>query len=136
RRTSPAGERVGGRAVRVAARVGEADRGLDRLALEVSGPRELRRLRGRGEGARADRPLRMNRAAAGVGTAIEGLDRVDDLLPEGGGGHGLRLAIRQSGRAMDQAFLIYDPDCGFCRWCLGKVLAWDRHRTLRPVALG
>jgi len=37
---------------------------------------------------------------------------------------------------MDQAFLIYDPDCGFCRWCLGKVLAWDRHRTLRPVALG
>jgi predicted DCC family thiol-disulfide oxidoreductase YuxK len=34
------------------------------------------------------------------------------------------------------ATLIYDPDCGFCRWCLGKVLAWDRRRALRPVALG
>jgi predicted DCC family thiol-disulfide oxidoreductase YuxK len=32
--------------------------------------------------------------------------------------------------------LIYDRDCGFCRWCLGKVLAWDRHGTVRPVALG
>jgi predicted DCC family thiol-disulfide oxidoreductase YuxK len=32
--------------------------------------------------------------------------------------------------------LIYDSDCGFCRWCLGKVLAWDRRRTLRTVALG
>ncbi len=32
--------------------------------------------------------------------------------------------------------LIYDSDCGFCRWCLGKVLAWDRRRVIRPVALG
>ncbi len=32
--------------------------------------------------------------------------------------------------------LIYDSDCGFCRWCLGKVLAWDRRRAVRPVALG
>ncbi|SRR5581483_6633801 len=31
--------------------------------------------------------------------------------------------------------LIYDSDCGFCRWSLGKVLAWDRRRRLRPVAL-
>jgi predicted DCC family thiol-disulfide oxidoreductase YuxK len=31
--------------------------------------------------------------------------------------------------------LIYDSDCGFCRWCLGKVLAWDRRRALRPLAL-
>jgi predicted DCC family thiol-disulfide oxidoreductase YuxK len=31
--------------------------------------------------------------------------------------------------------LIYDSDCGFCRWCLGKVLAWDRRRSVRPVAL-
>ncbi|MFL5908563.1 MAG: thiol-disulfide oxidoreductase DCC family protein [Solirubrobacterales bacterium] len=37
---------------------------------------------------------------------------------------------------MPSAKLIYDPDCGFCRWCLGKVLAWDRRRALRPVALG
>jgi predicted DCC family thiol-disulfide oxidoreductase YuxK len=32
--------------------------------------------------------------------------------------------------------LIYDRDCGFCRWCLGKVLAWDRRHAVRPVALG
>jgi predicted DCC family thiol-disulfide oxidoreductase YuxK len=31
--------------------------------------------------------------------------------------------------------LLYDSDCGFCRWCLGKVLAWDRRRSLHPVAI-
>ena len=31
--------------------------------------------------------------------------------------------------------LLYDRDCGFCRWCLGKVLAWDRRRSIRPVAI-
>jgi predicted DCC family thiol-disulfide oxidoreductase YuxK len=36
---------------------------------------------------------------------------------------------------MAQATLLYDSDCGFCRWCLGKVLAWDRRRSLRPVAI-
>jgi predicted DCC family thiol-disulfide oxidoreductase YuxK len=36
---------------------------------------------------------------------------------------------------MHQAILIYDSDCGFCRWCLAKVLAWDRRRAVRPVAL-
>ncbi|MGA9634539.1 MAG: hypothetical protein WBQ41_04785, partial [Solirubrobacterales bacterium] len=37
---------------------------------------------------------------------------------------------------MPRVILIYDSDCGFCRWCLGKILAWDRHRAIRPVALG
>jgi predicted DCC family thiol-disulfide oxidoreductase YuxK len=37
---------------------------------------------------------------------------------------------------MSQVILVYDRDCGFCRWCLGKVLAWDRRRAVRPVALG
>jgi predicted DCC family thiol-disulfide oxidoreductase YuxK len=37
---------------------------------------------------------------------------------------------------MPRATILYDPDCGFCRWCLGKVLAWDRRRALRPVPLG
>jgi|SRR5262245_9522085 len=36
---------------------------------------------------------------------------------------------------MPTATLLYDSDCGFCRWSLGKVLAWDRRRSLRPVAL-
>jgi predicted DCC family thiol-disulfide oxidoreductase YuxK len=31
--------------------------------------------------------------------------------------------------------LLYDADCGFCKWSLAKVLAWDRRRRLRPVAL-
>jgi predicted DCC family thiol-disulfide oxidoreductase YuxK len=31
--------------------------------------------------------------------------------------------------------LLYDRDCGFCRWCLGKVLAWDRRSSIRPVAI-
>lgn len=31
--------------------------------------------------------------------------------------------------------LLYDADCGFCRWALGWVLRWDHHRRLRPVAL-
>ena len=37
---------------------------------------------------------------------------------------------------MSRVTLVYDRDCGFCRWCLGKVLAWDRHGAVRPVALG
>jgi predicted DCC family thiol-disulfide oxidoreductase YuxK len=32
--------------------------------------------------------------------------------------------------------LLYDPDCGFCRWSLAWVLLADRNRRLRPVALG
>jgi predicted DCC family thiol-disulfide oxidoreductase YuxK len=31
--------------------------------------------------------------------------------------------------------ILYDRDCGFCRWSLGVVLRWDRRRRLRPVAL-
>ena len=37
---------------------------------------------------------------------------------------------------MSRVTLIYDRDCGFCRWSLGKVLAWDRRRAVRPIALG
>jgi len=36
---------------------------------------------------------------------------------------------------MAQVKLLYDRDCGFCRWCLGKVLAWDRRREVRPVEI-
>ncbi len=32
--------------------------------------------------------------------------------------------------------VIYDPDCGFCRWSLARLLALDRDHALRPVALG
>jgi predicted DCC family thiol-disulfide oxidoreductase YuxK len=40
-----------------------------------------------------------------------------------------------SGSGMKGSTLLYDNDCGFCRWCLAKVLAWDRRHALRPVAL-
>jgi predicted DCC family thiol-disulfide oxidoreductase YuxK len=32
--------------------------------------------------------------------------------------------------------VLYDADCGFCRWALARVLALDRNRRLRPLALG
>jgi predicted DCC family thiol-disulfide oxidoreductase YuxK len=31
--------------------------------------------------------------------------------------------------------VLYDRDCGFCRWSLDKILAWDRQRRLTPVAI-
>jgi len=33
------------------------------------------------------------------------------------------------------AIVLYDRDCGFCKWALDKILAWDRHHRLRPVAI-
>jgi predicted DCC family thiol-disulfide oxidoreductase YuxK len=32
--------------------------------------------------------------------------------------------------------LLYDPDCGFCKWTVTLALARDRERRLRPLALG
>lgn len=32
--------------------------------------------------------------------------------------------------------ILYDPDCGFCRTALAAILSADRHRRLRPLALG
>lgn len=31
--------------------------------------------------------------------------------------------------------LLYDRDCGFCRFSVAVLLAWDRRRALRPVAI-
>jgi predicted DCC family thiol-disulfide oxidoreductase YuxK len=31
--------------------------------------------------------------------------------------------------------LLYDDDCGFCRWSTAKILAWDRGHRIRAVAL-
>jgi predicted DCC family thiol-disulfide oxidoreductase YuxK len=44
-------------------------------------------------------------------------------------------AARQPGQAPAWT-VIYDADCGFCRWSLGRVLALDSRRLLRPVELG
>jgi predicted DCC family thiol-disulfide oxidoreductase YuxK len=32
--------------------------------------------------------------------------------------------------------VLYDSDCGFCRWSLARLLALDRNRRLHPIALG
>lgn len=34
-----------------------------------------------------------------------------------------------------RATVLYDEDCGFCRWSLDKVLAWDRRGRLRSAAI-
>jgi predicted DCC family thiol-disulfide oxidoreductase YuxK len=31
--------------------------------------------------------------------------------------------------------ILYDEDCGFCKWSLDKLLAWDRRELLRPVPI-
>jgi predicted DCC family thiol-disulfide oxidoreductase YuxK len=36
---------------------------------------------------------------------------------------------------VSDAVLLYDADCGFCRWAVDKLLAWDRAGRLRPAAL-
>jgi predicted DCC family thiol-disulfide oxidoreductase YuxK len=34
-----------------------------------------------------------------------------------------------------RATILYDADCGVCRWLLAKLLRWDRQGAVRPVAL-
>jgi predicted DCC family thiol-disulfide oxidoreductase YuxK len=47
----------------------------------------------------------------------------------------------ERGRALNpgsrdaQHAILYDADCGFCKWSLDKILGWDRHRRLRPIAI-
>jgi predicted DCC family thiol-disulfide oxidoreductase YuxK len=31
--------------------------------------------------------------------------------------------------------VLYDSDCGFCKWLLAAVLRWDRAGRLQPIAL-
>jgi predicted DCC family thiol-disulfide oxidoreductase YuxK len=35
----------------------------------------------------------------------------------------------------DNATVLYDRDCGFCRWTLAQILRWDRDRRLRPLPI-
>jgi predicted DCC family thiol-disulfide oxidoreductase YuxK len=36
---------------------------------------------------------------------------------------------------MERPVVLYDEDCGFCRWATGKLMAWDRRGRLRAVPL-
>ena len=40
-----------------------------------------------------------------------------------------------SDQTLEQLPILYDDDCGFCKWSLNKILAWDRRGRLRPVAI-
>jgi predicted DCC family thiol-disulfide oxidoreductase YuxK len=42
---------------------------------------------------------------------------------------------RAGGAARDGAWLLYDADCGLCRFVVARVLELDRGRRLRPLAL-
>jgi predicted DCC family thiol-disulfide oxidoreductase YuxK len=37
--------------------------------------------------------------------------------------------------ANGRAVLLYDADCGFCRWSTARILGWDRRGRIRAVAL-
>jgi predicted DCC family thiol-disulfide oxidoreductase YuxK len=46
------------------------------------------------------------------------------------------VASAASARAAGSApALLFDSDCGFCRWTLGWVLRWDTHRRVIPLAI-
>jgi predicted DCC family thiol-disulfide oxidoreductase YuxK len=36
---------------------------------------------------------------------------------------------------VDRAKLLYDDDCGFCRWIAAKILRWDRRGSIRALPL-
>jgi predicted DCC family thiol-disulfide oxidoreductase YuxK len=36
---------------------------------------------------------------------------------------------------VDTATILYDRDCGFCRWSLAKLLVWDRADRLHPLPI-
>jgi predicted DCC family thiol-disulfide oxidoreductase YuxK len=47
-----------------------------------------------------------------------------------------RLREHARGRGThEQWVLLYDADCGFCKWIVSGVLAWDRHARLSPRAI-
>jgi predicted DCC family thiol-disulfide oxidoreductase YuxK len=46
-----------------------------------------------------------------------------------------RLEGRGERRRSARWALLYDVDCGFCKWTLSVLLRWDRQARLEPVAL-
>jgi predicted DCC family thiol-disulfide oxidoreductase YuxK len=47
----------------------------------------------------------------------------------------IRSGRRLQSPAVAPDVLLYDADCGFCKWAVCKVLERDRGRRLRPMAL-
>ncbi len=44
-------------------------------------------------------------------------------------------AVPPEGASSGVHVLLYDADCGFCRWAVGRVVRWDRGGRVRPCAL-
>jgi predicted DCC family thiol-disulfide oxidoreductase YuxK len=36
---------------------------------------------------------------------------------------------------VDRTTLLYDDDCGFCRWSAAKILRWDRRGSMRALPI-
>ena len=36
---------------------------------------------------------------------------------------------------MSEATLLYDADCGFCRWSIDRIKRWDRGDALRVLPI-
>ena len=48
---------------------------------------------------------------------------------------GARLGGPGEGPPSGRWVVLYDADCGFCKWTLSVLLRWDREARLEPVAL-
>ena len=72
-----------------------------------------------------------------LGAVAYGTDRVRELaacvVAWRTGTQGSVVRQRADGDA--ESIVLYDEDCGFCKWSLNKILAWDRSRRLRPVPI-
>ncbi len=72
---------------------------------------------------------------------VGGSPLVLDLVPSGRSSWSGRSRATSSAPGSVQltvlvrALILFDKDCGFCRWSLSKIMAWDRHGCLRSVAL-
>jgi predicted DCC family thiol-disulfide oxidoreductase YuxK len=47
----------------------------------------------------------------------------------------LHASRTSSSSSAEQAWLLYDADCGLCKFVVARVLELDRRRRLRPLAL-
>ncbi len=73
----------------------------------------------------ANRQIRSVNNAEATARVVRRLRRAnaaDDLWPRTGAYEG-------------QAVILYDLDCGFCRWSVAKVIAWDRRARLRVAPI-
>jgi predicted DCC family thiol-disulfide oxidoreductase YuxK len=48
---------------------------------------------------------------------------------------GVRAVREPAGELAGAWVVLYDDDCGFCKWLLAGLLRWDRAGRLRPLAL-